>query len=219
MEIDAARAVLIPAGVSELEAALAEPLGIAVHAVRLTGVKLGDYALVLGAGPIGLFSLQCMRLSGASGVYVSEPAPARAALADALGADGVFDPREDNVTERLLNLTGGFGPDVVLDAAGATSTFQLAVETVRQRGRVVVVSLCMEPSPITTVDWVGREVEIKGAYGIARRDWQVSFDLLRRQLVDAVSVVTDVISLEDIQPTFQALLKPNTQAQAVVAFP
>jgi threonine dehydrogenase-like Zn-dependent dehydrogenase len=151
-------------------------------------------------------------------VYVSEPAEARAALATRLGADRVFDPRREEVMAEMLRLTGGVGPDVVLDSAGAPPTLQLALETVRQRGRIVVVSLCMEPSPVTTVDWVGREVELRAAYGSTARDWQVSFDLLRQGKVDAEALVTDVIPLDDIQSTFQALLKPTTQVQAVVAF-
>ncbi|MCL5027250.1 MAG: zinc-binding dehydrogenase, partial [Chloroflexi bacterium] len=216
MEIDASRVVPIPEGVSDLAAALAEPLAVAVHAVRLTGIKLGDTALVMGAGPIGLFAMQCLRLSGAGAVYVSEPAAARADLARRLGADRVFNPRQEKVTETMLRLTDGIGPDVVLDAAGASPTLQLALETVRQRGRAVVVALCMEASPITTVDWVGREVELKAAYGSTPRDWQASFHLLRRHLVEAEGIVTDKVHLADIQAAFQALLKPTTQVQGVV---
>ena len=82
----------IPDGVSDEEAALAEPCAVTVHAVRLSQLKLGDSVLVMGAGPIGLFCMQTARAAGATSVFVSEPAPARADAARRLGADRGYQP-------------------------------------------------------------------------------------------------------------------------------
>ena len=125
-----------PDNVSAVAAAMAEPLTTAIDAVRSAGIKLGDEVAVLGGGPIGLFCMQAARAAGASKVILSEPAPARAAAALALGADAVIDPRTTNVEAEMVALTGGLGPDVIFECAGADGTLQQALSTVRKGGRI-----------------------------------------------------------------------------------
>ncbi|MBT3555342.1 MAG: alcohol dehydrogenase catalytic domain-containing protein, partial [Chloroflexi bacterium] len=88
--MDEWRPLLIPDDVSDELAVLAEPASIAVHAVRTSAFKIGDQAVVLGAGPIGLLVMQVLKAAGAAAVYVSEPASARAESARVLGADLVL---------------------------------------------------------------------------------------------------------------------------------
>ena len=103
----------VPDDVTDEQAALCEPCAVTVHAVRLSDLRLGDAVLVLGAGPIGLLCLQTARAAGATTVIVSEPAPARAAAAQRLGADAVLDPATPDFAERVVELTAGAGPRIV----------------------------------------------------------------------------------------------------------
>ena len=216
--IDAWRPLPIPTGVSDEAAALAEPCTVAVHAVRLSQIKLGDSVAVIGAGPIGLFVLQCARAAGATRVYVSEPAPARVRAALELGADQVLDPTQVNVVEEMLKLTEGLGPDLVFECAGAPSTLQQALEMVRRSGRVIMVSLAWEETPTLPVEWVGREVELKCSYGATPQEWRTSLELMRQGKVRVEPMIgpNDYVSLANIQQAFEALVRPSDHIQIMV---
>jgi len=215
---DAEMLMPIPESVTNLEAALVEPLGVALHAVRLSRLRLGDQVLVIGAGPIGLLTQQCAVLSGASRVFVSEVNAARRAVAATLGADMIFDPAQGNLVEHILQQTG-VGVDVTFECAGAPSTFHEAIQAVRGAGQVVVVSLSWEPVYCLPVDWVAREVEIKTSYATVAGDWPLAMGLLERRKVQVQPMISKLIALDDIQTAFQELLRPETTwVQAVVAF-
>jgi len=215
---DADLLMRIPDTVSNLEASLVEPLCVGLHAVRTSRIRLGDQALVIGAGPIGLLTQQCAGLAGASQVFVSEVNATRRALAAQLGAEAVFDPSQGSLEEEILRRTA-FGVDVAFECAGARSTFHEAVQAVRGAGQVIVVSLSWEPVYCLPVDWVAREVEIKAVYGSRAGEWPIAMGLLERRRVRVQPLISKVIPLEDIQAAFQELLRPGTEwVQAVVAF-
>jgi 2-desacetyl-2-hydroxyethyl bacteriochlorophyllide A dehydrogenase len=215
---DAEMLMKIPDSVSNLKAAFLEPLGVALHAVRLSNLRLGDQALIIGAGPIGLLTQQCAALSGASRVFVSEINAARRAVASAIGADMVFDPSQVNLVEEILRHTG-IGVDVTFECAGAPSTFHEAIQAVRGAGQVVIVSLSWEPVYCLPVDWVAREVEVKTSYGTLAGEWPMAMSMLERRKIQVQPMVSKLIPLDDVQEAFQELLKPDTDwIQAVVAF-
>jgi threonine dehydrogenase-like Zn-dependent dehydrogenase len=162
----------IPAALSELEASLIEPLTVAVHMVRMSNIRLGDRAVVLGAGPIGLFTQQCAGLAGAGKVFVSESNPNRLKFASELGATQVFDPARINLVKEAVRLTE-IGADVAYECAGAKPTLQQALELVKWGGKVMVVALAWEPVDCFPVDWVGREVELKSCYAHLNHEWLI----------------------------------------------
>ena len=205
-----------PENITDEVAALAEPLADAVHTVRLGNVKLGDTVVVMGAGPIGLFTLQCARLAGPGLLVVSEPSPARREMARRLGADVVLDPFAVDVVEEAVRLSGGLGPDVVFECAGAKPTFQQAMEMARYRGQIVLVALCMDGCQISPLDWVGREVQLQCSYGTEIPDWHVALSLLASGRVQGEPVISRVVPLAEIQAAFQALLQPTDDLQVLV---
>lgn len=210
----------IPQGVTEEQASLCEPCSVAVHAVRVSRLRLGDTAAVIGAGPIGLFTLQVARAAGARAVFVSEPAPARAAAARKLGAAEVIDPTKEDVVARMVELTDGLGPHVVFEAAGIKNTTDQALDMVRRYGQVVLIAVPWEYIPIRPVDWMAREVELKTTFGSTTEDWHISLDLMKQGKVDVGPMLApdSFIPLERIQEAFEALMKPTTQLQMVVKF-
>lgn len=215
---DADLLMRIPESVTNLEAALVEPLCVALHAVRLSRLRLGDQALVIGAGPIGLLLQQCAARAGAAKMYVSEPNPTRRMLAAQLGADLTFDPLAGDLVTELLQHTPN-GVDVAFECAGAPSTFHQAGQAVRGAGQAVVVALSWEPVHCLPVDWVAREVEIKAAYGTRAGEWPMAMRLVERRQVHVRPLISHLIPLTDIQAAFDELLRPDTEwVQAVVAF-
>jgi L-iditol 2-dehydrogenase len=126
----------LPDGVSNDAGALLEPLGVAIHAVGLGHVGLGDDVLVVGAGPIGVLAGQVARRSGARRVLVSEPAPHRRDTALRVGADHAWHP-EDAIAG-VRDATGGRGVDVVIEMAGTDAAVDVAVECARPGARVAL---------------------------------------------------------------------------------
>ena len=208
----------IPEGVTDEAASLSEPCSVGVHAVRISQLKLGDSVAVLGAGPIGLLTLQAARAAGAGAIFVSEPAPSRRDAALKLGADSVIDPLEEDVVSRMVSLTGGTGPDVVFECASAKSTLDQALVMVRRSGQVVLVAIAWEPTPVLPVEWMARQVNLQASFGSTPEDWRIALDLLRsgKVTVEPLLSQTSFIPMDDIQEAFEALVKPTTQLQMVV---
>lgn len=212
------RPLKIPDNVSWETAVLTEPCSIAVHAVRRSRFKVGDRAVVLGAGPIGLLTQQVLQAGGARAVYMSEPATARAEAARSLGATEVLNPLASDVVERVLELTEGVGAPVVFDCAAAKPTLQQALEMVRREGEVTVVSMAWEDVPLLTVEWIGREVEMKASYGSTPEDWQISLNLMAQGKVDSGPMISEdsFISFDQMQSTLARLITPSDQIQTVL---
>jgi threonine dehydrogenase-like Zn-dependent dehydrogenase len=207
-----------PEGVTAMAGAMAEPLTTAIDAVRPSGIKLGDTVGVLGGGPIGLFCMQAAKAAGASKVIMSEPAPARAAAARALGADAVIDPTEQDVETEMVALTGGLGPDVIFECAGAKGTLQQALSTVRKGGRVALVALSWEPNMVLPVDWITRDIDLVTSLQHYSRHWEIALDLLARGLVLTEPMVPEggVIPLSDIQSAFDGLQHPTDEIKVLI---
>ncbi len=209
------KVMAIPEQVADLESSLVEPLTVAVHAVRVSKIKLGDTAVVFGAGPIGLFTLQCLRLAGACPIYVSEVNPVRLKTAEILGADRVFNPERIDLVKEIVSRTE-IGADVAFECAGAKPTLQQAMELVKMGGQVVLVSLAWEPVSCLPVEWVGREVELKSCYAHLNSEWLISMALLRDKKVRMEPMISRVVELDHIDQTFQELLDPGNQLVQVI---
>lgn len=159
-------------------AALAEPLAVAVRAVRKSRLQVGETAAVFGGGTIGLLCLQVARAAGASAVVVVEPHPGRRRLAEDLGARAVLDPAADPVAA-LRTLFGGIGPDVVIEASGAVTAAPLAIESARKGGRVVLVGLPVGPTAFNFFAVVTTEKEIIGSLShVYDEDFRTAVHLL-----------------------------------------
>jgi (R,R)-butanediol dehydrogenase/meso-butanediol dehydrogenase/diacetyl reductase len=210
--------ILIPDGITDEEAAMCEPTAVAIHAIRNSDLKLGDSVGILGAGPIGLLTLQAARAAGASAVYVTEPAPERARVALELGADAVINPLEQDLQTEIDALTDGRGPNIVFDCAGFPSTLDQAFNIVRRAGQVVLVAVPWEELPLRPVDWMAREISFKASWGSLPGDWHRAIRLMASGKLTVKPMIGDVesIPLEGMQEAFEGLIKPSNQLQIVV---
>ncbi|HXF63228.1 MAG TPA: 2,3-butanediol dehydrogenase [Caldilineaceae bacterium] len=156
-------AVKMPDGLSFDHAALAEPLAVAVRAVRRGRLLAGETVAVFGAGAIGLFCLQVARAAGAGEVFVVEPLPNRRALALELGASAAVNPLITDPVAALREWTRGIGPDLVLEASGSTPVTPVAIEAARKGGRIVLVGLPVAPTSFNFFHLVATEKELLGS--------------------------------------------------------
>ena len=133
----------LPEAMSFPEAAMLEAVSVALHAVHVTGDVKGQTVLVIGAGMIGLLTMQAARAAGAATVMIADIDATRLSLASSLGNDGGFHLSGAELTQEILKQTGGIGADVVLEAVGRNETIATAIvsagaapvdQAVRSRG-------------------------------------------------------------------------------------
>lgn len=129
----------IPSQVSFEEAVFVEPTAVALHGVRRAQAGPGDTALVVGAGIIGLLTIQALKAAGCSRVFATDLNVQRLALARELGADLTFPGGEGGVRDKVLAETSGQGVDVAIECVGLAPTVDLAITSVRKGGRVGLV--------------------------------------------------------------------------------
>lgn len=206
----------LPDGVSLRRGALVEPLSVALHGVHRSRLKPGDRVLVMGAGPIGLLTLQCALLAGARMVAVTEVDPTRAALARKLGAAAVLDPTRDNVGVVLSALTDAQGPDVIYVCTGAPQPYRDAISLVRKGGQIFVLGLCVEPVEADFMSVALGDLCIEGSLA-GRAQFAAAIDFVAQGRVDVESLVTHEIALDDaVEKGFKFLDTPNNGAVKVL---
>ena len=127
----------VPEGISSEEAALVEPIGCTLHGIEQVGVHAGDTVLILGGGVIGILLAKMASLHGAAKVIVSEPVEHRRQKILETGATHVIDPTQENVLDRVLELTDGLGADVVIEAAGRIETASEVTKYAGRSGRIL----------------------------------------------------------------------------------
>ena len=147
----------VPDVIPDHHAAAFDPMGNAMHTVTTAGVT-GEDVLVIGAGPIGMFAAAIALAHGARTVTVQEPNQARCAIVESLGVDLVVNPLSESAVERVLNVTDGQGPSVILEFSGNEKAIQGALEVARPGAKVALLGI---PSGTVTLD-LGAKVVMKG---------------------------------------------------------
>ncbi len=206
----------LPRDVSLRQGALVEPLAVALTAVRRSRLRIGDRALVMGAGPIGLLTLQSALVAGARMVAVTEVEPARADVARRLGARAVLDPARDNIGVALAGLTDGAGPDVVYVCTGAPEPFREAISLVRKGGQVFVVGLCVAPVEADFMSVAMGDLCIEGSLA-GRATFPAAIDLIAQRRVDVEALVSHEIGLDEVPAAFEWLSGRGSGAVKVLA--
>ena len=213
---DVRRLTPVPDNLDDLDAAIVEPLTVALHGTRRTTIRLGDSVAVIGAGPIGLLTLQCARAAGAGSVYVVEPVADRAALALELGADRIFNPMEEDVAAGLAEATGGIGPDIVFECAGIAPTIQHAVDYVRRGGAVTIVGLANEDAIINPGSWISKEVTVVASVAYTHQEFAIAADLIASGRIQVRPLHTHTARLSDIGDAFSLLNEDRRQIKVLV---
>lgn len=158
--------------------ALIEPLAVGFHAVRRAEIKAGERVVVLGCGVIGLGALLGALNQGAE-VLMVDVSAAKLARAKQLGAAAVVDASREDVAAAVARFGGEDGPQVVIEAVGATQTFQQAVDLVASCGRVVYVGYAKEKVAYETRFFLMKEIDIRGSRGSTRADFDDVIAYLR----------------------------------------
>ena len=188
----------VPAGVSDDNAALAQPLAVGLHAVSRSRIRPGDVAVVNGAGAIGSFILAGAVAAGAAAVIAVDVDPGRLAVAAALGATHRVDAGRQDPYEVVRELTGGALADVTVEASGVPQGFGTVQRLTRRGGTVLLVGLPKQPVTFDSVDLILREIDVVSTVAhVCDQNLPAALDLLATR--DLASLLVDrVVPLERV---------------------
>ncbi|HEY3316710.1 MAG TPA: zinc-binding dehydrogenase [Bacillota bacterium] len=199
--------LVVPEGMSYEQAAMVEPVSVALHGVNMGDLKIGDTVAIIGAGPMGLLQTQLAKMRGAY-VMSIEKNNERRETAGKLGADLLINPddHEDLIKAVREQANGGRGPDVVIESVGLPQTWELAIELARKGGTVVEYGGCPSGTKITvdTKRLHYDELTIKGSYSASAYETVVAFNLLSRGAIKAEDYISGVYPLEKTKEALDA---------------
>ena len=204
----AGKVVKIPANMSLKKAAMTEPLAVGLHAVRRSGLKVGDHVVILGAGTIGLSVLQFARLAGAKVLLVADLFENRLSVAEELGATHVVNlSKGESVStylDRRPEVMGFEGVDLVFECVGVEDSLNEGVRVCRKGGTIVVLGVFGKLVNRFNAAWVqDREFNIVGSLMYTLRDITDTVEAIYRDTVSVDPMITCVTDLDQGGEAFQ----------------
>lgn len=192
----------VPAKWSPGATAVLEPLGVAIHAVDLGHLTVGDAVAVFGCGPIGLMIARVARLAGARLVCATEPLRHRRAAAPRFGASAALDPSACDVVREIKDQTSGYGVDVAFEAAGSESATVQATQALCPGGTLVLLGYWKQDQvAIPGITAMRKGITVRFVRRM-KNTFERAIDLARRGLVDVASLVTHEFSLDQAAEAF-----------------
>ena len=208
----------LPEGLSFQHAAVTEAVSVAVHAVSLTPVRLGDTAVVVGSGMIGLLVIQALRRAGCGRIVAVDIDDAKLKLAAALGADIQLNPQRTDVPALVRDATGGHGADIAIEVVGATEPLATAVKSLRKGGTLTLVGN-VSPQVELPLQWVvTRQVSLLGSCA-SSGEYPVCLDLLARGMIRVEPLISAVAPLEEGPAWFERLYRREPNLMKVILEP
>lgn len=201
------------------QAALIEPLAVGAHAVERAEPQPGDFALIGGAGPIGLLTAAVLKARGHT-VAITELSPLRRLKAlDSGVADHAFDPGEVDVADEVRRLTDGKGADIAFECTSMQVVFDTLVDALRPTGRLVIVSIWGHPASFDMQNLVLKELDVRGTIAYCNTH-PGTIDLVESGKVDLAPFITGRIGLDAlIDEGFDTLINRNETAVKIVVSP
>jgi 2-desacetyl-2-hydroxyethyl bacteriochlorophyllide A dehydrogenase len=195
----------LPENLSLEHGALIEPLAVACHDVRLGRVQPGEFAVVLGGGPIGTLVALVAQREGAR-VLVSEVNEFRLRLAQSLGLETV-NPLETDLVEFVNQRTGGAGADIVFEVSGSLTGAEMMTKLPRTRGRIVVVAIFAKPPEVDLFRFFWRELQLCGARVYEPQDFEKAIALAASRELPVERLITNTVPLEGLSAAFHQMEK------------
>ncbi|GGH08870.1 zinc-dependent alcohol dehydrogenase [Mucilaginibacter phyllosphaerae] len=216
----------LPDHVSFEEATLLDTFSVCMHAIQLSGIKINDKVVVIGAGCIGLGQLQLAKACGAD-VLITDKVASALNVAKDLGADEIVHTDTEDAHKKVMEFTGGRGADIVFECAGGSAmpvTLPQAVSFTRIGGKVVVVGGFEKDQKKIELDWAQmQKSEIKLILSASYSYWgiypemQMTLDLLAKGKLNAQKLITHSFALDDINQAFDTARKKEETGAIFVA--
>lgn len=195
-------------------AALIEPVAVACHDVRLSGLKPGEDVVVIGGGPIGILVAMVARDAGGN-VVISEVNPHRLTIAQKLGFETV-NPAESDLAASIQERTGGKGAEVVFEVSGTQPGVDAMTAVAATKARIVMVAIHATKPQIDLFQFFWRELQLIGARVYEGEDYEKAIAIVASGGVDADTIITDISPLAEIQAAFESLDSTPTAMKSLI---
>ena len=204
VKVPADKVMELPKTLSLKLGAFLEPLAVGVHAVRRSGYRPGDRAVVFGAGPIGLCVASCLKYFGAQ-VIVVEANPYRLGVAKKLGCTTI-DAANESVSDKVREYTSGINADFAFDCAAHPSVQTHLMDVLKVQGTAVIVGSYKKPPEVDLLKVEFKELSMIGIRVYERRDFEIATEMLQSGAIDFDLMLTES-SPDQAPEVFQGLLK------------
>lgn len=216
--VAAARVVATNPALSDEQAAQVEPTTVAFHAVRSSPLRLGDVAVIQGAGPIGLGTMQWARVAGAGQVIVVEPNQQRRALALALGAHVAVAPGEE-AEQAIRERTHGLGADIVYECVGRPFAVQSAVDLARRGGAMCLIGLADSDASISPGSWLIKEISVTSSLAYLHEEFEMVMTMMADGRVTVDALHTGTVDLGGFEVALADLASGTSEHTKVLVDP
>lgn len=222
----------VPDSVSDENAALAEPLAVALHAVNRGKLGPHDVPLVIGCGPIGLAVIAILKMRGAGPIVAADFSPSRRAMAAKLGADVVVDPRvtspyeawrevastedPEQMAPANLMFPPGFRPSVVFECVGVPGVIQQILDGASANSKVVVAGVCMQEDSFYPTFAILKEIDLVFSIAFSPEEYGEVLGHLASGALKVDGLITSRIDLSEVPDAFKRLADPEQDAKIVV---
>lgn len=191
------------------ELALVEPLAIGAHGVRRANIQKDEFVLVIGAGPIGLGTMEFARIAGAKVVALDVNANRLQFCKDMLKADYIINATTENVLKRIKEITSNDMPTVVIDATGNQQAINNALQYLAHGGRFVLIGLQKEAISFSHPEFHKRESTLMSSRNATREDFEHIIDSMKKGFVDPTTYITHRVNFGDVKNAFESWLDPK----------
>ena len=207
----------IPDNVSFEQAAMVEPVAVALHAISLSGVKINETAVVFGSGMIGLFIIQLLKQAGCNVIAV-DMLQEKLDMAKISGASVILNSQTDDVPTEIQKLTQNRGADLAFEAVGITPTIKSAIESLRKGTTLVLVGNLSPTVEIPLQKVVTQEITIKGSCAI-NGEYPAVLDLISKEKINVDNMISTVAPLSEGALYFDKLYKKEQGLLKVILKP
>ena len=208
----------LPDGLAFEHAAMVEPVSVAVHAVQRVPVQLGDTAVVVGTGMIGLLAVQAARAAGCGHIIAVDVESSKLELALELGADEALSPKDTDVPAAVRRRTQGRGADVAFEAAGFQDTVSLAVASVRKGGSIGLIGNLTPEVRLALQAVVTGELTLYGSCA-SRGEYPACLEMIARGTIQVAPLISATIDLADAAGWFNRLYAKEAGLMKVIVRP
>jgi len=208
----------IPPNVSYTEAALVEPAAVAMHAINISGLKTDDVVVVVGAGLVGMFVIQLLKIKGCKKIIAVDLDEYRLSMARKSGADEAFKPDDEKLFATVKRLTNQRGADLAIEVVGVTETIALSIDLIRKGATLTLVGNVQPTIQLPLQKIVTRQLRIQGSCAI-NGEYPAVLELIAEKKLDVTTILSAEAPLSEGALWFDRLYKKEKNLMKVILKP
>jgi L-iditol 2-dehydrogenase len=217
LAVDAGYVLKMPPGVDVNDAAMTEPLAVAVHAVGRAGNVVGKRLLIMGGGTIGNLTAQVARFFGAGLVVLVDPIPERNKLAEKLGFRTVDPAQSSSIEEAVTMIMGNSRPEVAFECVGKESPLNICISSLERGGTVVDLGVYSQDPQTRMILVQDKEINLLGSLMYSWNDYRFAVELMKNKKVDLKSLQTHHFPFEAWSEAYKLLkTKPDEAVKVLI---